>query len=299
MHGISAAIMLALLTAWPTISRAAGSASSVDTVTIEPDVVYGHKDGLALTCDVFRPEAGGHGGAILFMVSGGWYSSWRPPAEMQPIFTPFTAAGFTVVAVRHGSSPRYGITDAVSDVRRAVRFVRHHAQRFSVDPDRLGVLGMSAGGHLSLMLGTTGDEGDAAADDPVLTASDRVQAVCAWVAPTDLRPVAWSDPDHDPQYENFPALDMTQETAAAMSPLLAVTPDDAPALLVAGDQDTLVPIWHSEQIHAALEQAGVETKLVAIAGAGHGFGGGDMARAVKETVDWFTTHLAAEAAAAD
>lgn len=259
-------------------------------MAIEPDVVYGHKDGLAMTFDVYRPEQT-NGGTILFMVSGGWYSSWRPAEQMLPMFAPFTDAGFTVVAVRHGSSPRYGISDAVEDVRRAVRYVRHHADTLEIDPERLGALGMSAGGHLSLMLGTTSDAGDASASDPVLRASDRVQAVCAWVAPTDLRPVAWSDPDHEQQYENFPALDITQDVAASMSPLLAVSAGDAPALLIAGDQDTLVPIWHSEKIHAAFEEASVETSLLAIPGAGHGFAGDDMTRAVTATVDWFTEHL--------
>jgi acetyl esterase/lipase len=272
---------------------AAARGADAAEVAIQPDVVYGHKDGLAMTFDVYRPDES-NGGTILFMVSGGWFSSWRPPEQMLPMFAPFTDEGFTVIAVRHGSSPRYGISEAVGDVRRAVRYVRHHAADLKIDPERLGGLGMSAGGHLSLMLATTADEGDAAADDPVLKASDRVKAVCAWVAPTDLRPVAWSDPNHEKQYENFPGLDITQAVAAEMSPLLAVSADDSPALLIAGDQDTLVPIWHSEKILAAFEDAGVQTGLVTIEGAGHGFAGDDMARAFSETVGWFQTQLIAE-----
>ncbi len=272
---------------------AAARGADAAEVAIQPDVVYGHKDGLAMTFDVYRPDES-NGGTILFMVSGGWFSSWRPPEQMLPMFAPFTDEGFTVIAVRHGSSPRYGISEAVGDVRRAVRYVRHHAADLKVDPERLGGLGMSAGGHLSLMLATTADEGDAAADDPVLKASDRVKAVCAWVAPTDLRPVAWSDPNHEKQYENFPGLDITQAVAAEMSPLLAVSADDSPALLIAGDQDTLVPIWHSEKILTAFESVGVPTGLVTIEGAGHGFAGDDMARAVSETVGWFQTQLIAE-----
>jgi len=272
---------------------AAARGADAAEVAIQPDVVYGHKDGLAMTFDVYRADES-NGGTILFMVSGGWFSSWRPPEQMLPMFAPFTDEGFTVIAVRHGSSPRYGISEAVGDVRRAVRYVRHHAADLKVDPERLGALGMSAGGHLSLMLATTADEGDAAADDPVLKASDRVKAVCAWVAPTDLRPVAWSDPNHEKQYENFPGLDITQAVAAEMSPLLAVSADDSPALLIAGDQDTLVPIWHSEKILTAFESVGVPTGLVTIEGAGHGFAGDDMARAVSETVGWFQTQLIAE-----
>ena len=71
--------------------------------------------------------------------------------------------GFTVFAVRHGSSPLFKVPDAVDDVRRATRYIKANAREWGVDPDRLGVFGGSAGGHLSLMLGTTGDAGDPSA----------------------------------------------------------------------------------------------------------------------------------------
>jgi acetyl esterase/lipase len=268
-------------------------AAAQSPVKIEADVVYGHKDGLALTCDVYRPAAEADGPALLFMVSGGWYSAWRPAEQALPMFAPLVERGFTVFAVRHGSSPRYGIVDAVADVRRCVRFVRHHAERFGIDPDRIGVYGMSAGGHLSLMLGTTGDDGDASAADPLDRVGSRVQAVCAFVAPTDLRPMAWSDPKHHTQYDRFPALDITQDVATAMSPLLAASADDAPTLLIAGDKDELVPIWHSERMHAALTDTGATVKFVPVRGAGHAIGGKDLVTAVAEMVAFFETHLAA------
>src|SRR6056297_214719 len=89
------------------------------SVQIQADVVYGHKDGLALTMDVFQPETEPNGAAILFMVSGGWFSRWSPPATMQSLFQPYLDRGYTMMAVRHGSSPRYSIPEVVSDVRRA------------------------------------------------------------------------------------------------------------------------------------------------------------------------------------
>lgn len=99
---------------------------------IEADVVYGHKDGLAMTLDVYRPQEV-NGAAILFMVSGGWHSRWAPPERSRSLFEPYLAKGYVVMAVRHGSSPRYSIPEAVSDVRRAVRFVRRNAGRFGID----------------------------------------------------------------------------------------------------------------------------------------------------------------------
>lgn len=265
---------------------------AADDVQIIPDVVYGHKLGMALTCDVFQPAAKANGAGVLFMVSGGWYSTWQPPEKARAGFQPLLDNGFTVFAVRHGSSPKFGIPDAVADVRLAVRFIRTHAARWGVDPQRLGVYGYSAGGHLSLMLGTASDSGDPKAADPVLHASDRVQAVVAVVAPTDLRIMVWKAPDHLPAYDRFPALDLDVKTAAEVSPLLHVSADDPPTLLIAGDKDDLVPIKHSRDIQAAFQAQGVTSQLVEIAGAGHGFGGEDARRAMGELVAWFEKHLA-------
>jgi acetyl esterase/lipase len=262
-------------------------------VEITPDVVYGHKHGLATTFDVFTP-AETNGAGVLFMVSGGWYSRWEPPEKAAPMFAPLTDAGFTVFAVRHGSSPKFTIPEAVEDVRRSVRYIRHHAERFGVDPDRLGVYGFSAGGHLSLLLGTASDEGDDKAEDPVLKESSRVQAVVAFVAPTDLQIMVWAAPDHLPAYDRFPALDLALEQAKLHSPLEHVTPDDPPTLLVVGAKDELVPMSHSEKIHKALQEQNVPTGLVVFDEAGHGFGEEDTQRAMSEMVKWFQTHLAEE-----
>jgi acetyl esterase/lipase len=142
------------------------------------DVVYGHKDGLALTFDVFRPTEEANGAGGLFMVSGGWRSSWSPPQRAVGRFRPLLNKGFTVFAVRHGSSPKYNIPEVVADVRRSVRFIRLHAADYKVDPDRLGVYGGSAGGHLSLVLGTTSDDGKSDAGN-------------AWNAPVTVWLLSW------------------------------------------------------------------------------------------------------------
>jgi acetyl esterase/lipase len=228
------------------------------------------------------------------MVSGGWYSGWTPPDRAQAAFAPLTSKGFTVFAVRHGSSPRYGIPDAVADVRRSVRFIRMNAKDYGVDPNRLGVYGMSAGGHLSLMLGTASDEGKADDKDPVLRVSDRVQAVVAFVAPTDLTIMVKEAPNRLPAYSRFPALDLDMSGAKLHSPLVLVTADDAPTLLLAGAKDDLVPIDHSRNIRTAFDQEKVANKLVEYPDAGHGFGPDDMKRAAAEMVAWFETHLAAK-----
>ncbi len=261
-------------------------------VQITPDVVYGHKFGLALTFDVYTPTENANGAGVLFMVSGGWFSFWGPPEKALERFKPLTDKGFTVFAVRHGSSPKFSIPEAVADVRRSVRFVRLNADRFKVDADRLGVYGASAGGHLSLVLGTASDNGDPTAKDPVLKVSDRVAAVVAWVAPTDLTIMVWAAPDHLPAYDRFPALELDLDKAKLYSPLHHVTADDAPTLLIVGDKDTLVPMKHSQEIQAKFETTNVASQLIVLEGAGHGFRGKHADRAVKELVVWFEKQLA-------
>jgi len=113
------------------------------------------------------------------------------------------------------------------------------------------------------------------------------------VAPTDLRIMAKDAPDRLPAYARFPALDIDANTAKSDSPLLYVTSDDAPTLLLAGDKDDLVPVEHSRKIQAAFEQANVKSQLVEFKGAGHGFQGEDAKKSTADMVAWFVTHLAA------
>jgi acetyl esterase/lipase len=258
---------------------------------METDVVYGHKDGLALTFDVFYPEQEAHGAAVLFLVSGGWYSRWSPPEATRAFLRPYLDRGYTVMAIRHGSSPRYGIPDAVADVRRAVRFIRQEAERFNIDPTRMAALGMSAGGHLALMLATTGDDGQPSADDPLAAVSSRLKTVVALVPPTDLRHLVWDAPDCDPVYRQFPALDLSPERAAQNSPLLEVSPDDAPALVIMGGQDKLVPPEHGEWIQQAFQKHEVPSRLLILENSGHGLEGEDRERAMRTVLEWLDGHL--------
>ncbi|MCY3623106.1 MAG: alpha/beta hydrolase [Gammaproteobacteria bacterium] len=255
-------------------------------VAITPDVVYGHKDGMALVYDVFQPEDA-NGASVLFMVSGGWFSGWAPPERRQRQFGYLLDAGFTVFTVQHGSAPRFKVPDAVADVRRAVRHVRLNAERFGIDPDRLGVMGGSAGGHLALMLGLASDQGEATAVDPVARVSNRVQAVVAYYPPVDISESAGPN-------ERFPALDFDPALAADVSPINFVSDDDPPVLMIHGDEDRLVPLSNSERMGEALDGVGVVNKVVVLAGAGHGFRGANRDRARDETLSFLTARLVTE-----
>ncbi|MCO6044236.1 alpha/beta hydrolase [Aeoliella sp. ICT_H6.2] len=293
MNGRSTLVALALFVSIAT--QAMGEQATAPA--IEPDVVYGHKDGLAMTMDVFRPEGESNQAAILFMVSGGWYSRWAPPEQTRNFLAFYLKEGYTVFAVRHGSSPKYTIPEAVSDVRRAVRFVRQNAERFDIDPNRIGVTGMSAGGHLSLMLGTTGEDGQDDAADPLLKTSSRVQAVVALVPPTDLRVIVWDSSEGQSEYHSFPALNLPMDKAEEFSPLVQVTPDDAPSLVMMGGEDKLVPAVHGTWIDKAMTKAKVPHQLKIVPDVGHNLitatNAAEMQRAM---LDWFDKYLLEESA---
>jgi acetyl esterase/lipase len=255
-------------------------ASAADAVKIDADVVYGHKDGLALTFDVIRPEKS-NGAGVLWIQSGGWYSGWSDPKGFLKSGKHFLDRGFTLFIVRHGSSPRYAVPDAIADVKLAARVIRAKARDFSVDPDRLGVIGGSAGGHLSLMLSTSSDE------------AGRVAAVVALFPPTDLRGWVNDPPEVIRKIPSLkPSLTFDAKKEPDCSPLLKVTAKSAPTLFIHGDKDELVPISHSKNMLAALEKEKVPAKLLVVEGAGHGFNGKQNDELVNPAIlHWFETHL--------
>jgi acetyl esterase/lipase len=277
--------------------------------TRKEDVIYGRKYGTALTMDVFTPTEKPNGAAIVTIISGGFFSSHD---AISPIFLkPFLDRGYTVFAVVHGSQPRYTIPEIVDDLNRSIRFIRHHAKDYGIDPERIGVTGASAGGHLSLMLGTAGSVGDPNAKDPVDRESSRVAAVACFFPPTDFLNFGTSGKelirakDHaaafraafdyrvlDPQTMLWvPVTDQSKliEITKSISPALHVTADDAPTLIYHGDADPLVPVQQSQLIIDKFKEVGVPAKLVVKPKAGHGWLG--MVGDISAFADWFDTYL--------
>ena len=274
------------------------------------DVIYGRKFGTALTMDVFTPKknANGHRRRSWSSAAG---SSRRTRRSIRPSSGRFLDRGYTVFAVVHGSQPRYTVPEIVQDMNRAVRFIRHHAKDYGIDPDRIGVYGGSAGGHLSLMQGTAGDAGNPKAKDPVDRESSRVQAVACFFPPTDF--LNYGKPGkgmiHATDISRLPGRRSTSTSSTRQTMLWCrsptrraapgdrpadladhhVTPDDPPTLIIHGDADKLVPIQQSELMVEKLKKAGVEAKLVVKKGAGHGWAG--MDKDMAQFADWFDAHL--------
>jgi acetyl esterase/lipase len=278
------------------------------------DVIYGRKFGMALTMDVFTPNSDANGAAVLFVVSGGWVSDNQPlnGALLGPFVSEPLKRGYTVFAVFHGSQPRFTIPEAVADLNRAVRFIRAHSRDYGIDPNRIGITGGSAGGHLSLMQGTAGDSGNPKSSDPVERQSSRVQAVACLFPPTDFlnyggkdryafgsgellmafRPAA-DVRELDPQTLRLerPTDEKKQhELAAQISPITHVSADDPPTLIVHGDADKLVPIQQAEAIIARFKQVGVKAELITRPDRGHDLNGID--KDIAAMTDWFDKNLA-------
>jgi len=266
------------------------------------DVIYLKQGGCAYTMDVFTPAKSNHK-AIIWMVSGGWFSSHN---DINPLLAgPFTAKGFTVFEVVHGSQPKFTIPEIIPMVRRAVRFVRANAATYDIAPNAIGVSGASAGGHLSLEIAGFGDDGDPNAKDPVDKVSSKADAVVAFFPPTDFE--NWGDTGKTPFHMAnmkifFPAFGITDQTPEAdaqklahlLSPVQLVKAGFPPTLIVHGDKDQLVPVQQAHLIDDAFAKAGVTHKLVIVPGGGHDamtlLGGAGAA------LDWFQTHLPATGA---
>lgn len=241
------------------------------------DVIYRRKHGVALTLDVFKP-AKPTGVGVLWMVSGGWFSSHD--SINMGFVKPFLDRGLTVFAVVHGSQPKYAVSEILWDIDRATRFVRFHAKEYGVDPDRLGIAGGSAGGHLSLMQGARGTEGDPQAKDPVDRVSSRIQAVACFYPPTDF--LNYGKPGENALLgvlQPFrPAFGTSAQDRAELEPILKpispyylLTKEMPPTLIIHGDADTLVPIQQAKLVMTKLEELGVPHRLVVREGKGHGW----------------------------
>lgn len=212
-------------------------------------------------------------------------------------------AGYTVFAVNHRQTPRFAYPAPVEDVQRAVRFVRHNAQRFGIDPARLGGIGGSSGGHLVGLVAMLAAPGLAEDADRVNREPATLQCVVLRASPSDLKTmigtsgiataavVAFVDRLPTPNADD-------QKIYRAASPISHVAASSPPVLLAHGDADDTVPFQQSIAMEAALRGANVPVKLVRIAGGAHGstFSTNATPHAqfpemLRESVEWFDRYL--------
>ena len=261
-------------------------------VTIANDVAYAKAGPAELKLDMARPAEGdGPFPAILVIHGGGWHAGDKK--DNRPALAELARRGYVAISPQYRFAPKDLFPAQVHDVKAAVRWLRAHKEEYKIDPDHIGATGFSAGGHLSLMLGVTGPGDGLEGDVPTNAPSSKVQAVVNYFGPTDL---AASDlPDVTrPILKEF--LGETPGLAAKASPLTYVSPGDAPILTFQGTKDPLVPYSQAEKLAEAMTKAGVGGRVEILVGAGHGWGGAEMARTFDETVAFFDKHLKAKPA---
>ena len=220
----------------------------LNAAKVDRNVVFGMYSGLALLMDVYYPE-NPNGYGIIHISGSGWTRPLSLDAGMlnhsghvEIEGEMFVEAGYTLFSVNHRAVPRFSYPTAVEDVQRAVRFIRYHAEKYKINPDRIGAVGGSSGGHLVCMLGVLDGNEVLADDTPVNRMSAKVQCVIARAARTSF--VHGPIPDfflgvREKEIKN--PLSAEYKIAYEASPIFHVTADDPPFLLVHGDKDEVVP----------------------------------------------------------
>ena len=262
------------------------------------DVVYGEVHGTGLLMDVFTPKGEANGLGIIDVVSGAYYSDRRKIRDhiLAQVYSIFCSRGYTVFAVRPGSRTRYTAPEMEAHVKIGIRYVKQHAAEYKIDPDRLGLTGASAGGHLATLTAVTPEEGNPDADSPLLRQNTHVKAAAIFFPPTDFL-------DWDGKPADFKTLgdllflggakghseEEIKERAGQISPARLVKGPAVPFLLIHGDADPLVPLQQSQKMVAALKAAGGSAELIVKKGGGHPWM--TLPEEVKIMADWFDQHL--------
>lgn len=272
------------------------------------DVIYCRKLGVCLTMDVFTPKEHANGAGVVAVISGGWVSRHADLESGKIFAAELLRRGYTVFAVLHGSQPKFNILEAVEDMHKAIRFIRHNAKSYGIDPNRIGITGASAGCHLALMMAVEGNDGDPNAKDPVNRESSKVEAVAGFFPPVDFFNYGGEGKSAEPLIKvgpfapafDFRERDLTnnwkpvsderrKEILKQLSPIYHVTPQTPPTLLIHGDLDFLVPIQQSKIMIEKLKANKVPCDLIVHKGGSHGWNGID--KDVVKLADWFDKYL--------
>ena len=288
----------------------AGSSGAADLkppldVTILPNIPYSTAGGEKLMMDIAMPKTGGPYPCVIGLHGGAWKMGSRKDLSVptpdidigapskKSVIEVAAGQGFVVASVSYRLAPKHKFPAQIQDVKTAVRFLRANADRFHIDPTRIGAFGFSAGGHLAALLATT-DKDPELDGTEYLEQSSRVSAVVDYFGPADLS--LYADTPGVEKAFFIPFMGATYRDRPSLykkaSPVDHVSKDDPPFLIIHGTADLVVPIIHSERLHAKLTGAGVESRLLPVAGKGHGWGGEAGLETFRESVTFLTERLA-------
>ena len=268
--------MIYIITSLLAISFGFGTEYRFETNKTNPskyqiDVIYGHKDGMALTYDIIKPRKP-NGSAVICMVSFRWKSKWMHPEMVllptnpwTPILKNLLKEGFQLYLVRHGSSPKYNIPECAKDVREAAVHIKENAKKNNIDHNKIFAMGISAGAHLSLLLAT----------DP----NPIVSGCIGLCPPTIMRDVQQFK-------DNEPAFDYDASLNESMSPALRINKNTPPVLIFQGDKDTIVIPDHGYEFKKEMKKKERDIELIMIKDATHYFTKDQLKYIQIKTIRW-------------
>lgn len=257
------------------------------------DIVYSQPKGIDLLMDAALPESKRPTAAVIIVHGGGWVRGDRR-VDVRPLFKPLSDAGFAWFSISYRlvkDVTQFGV--AIEDVEAAVRYVKSHAAEFNIDPDRIALVGESAGGQLAAMAAIRG--GDAAS----------VKTVVAFYTPTDLVSLIQNSSFIPPEIRNSvvgtPWERFVMAGLAQLSPVENVRRNMPPFLFIHGTEDGLVPIGQSNDMCDRMRKAGASCEVYPVDGAGHGirwWTAAERNSADKKMISWLARELSTSAAPA-
>jgi acetyl esterase/lipase len=265
------------------------TAAQGQDVRFEAGIVFAEPAGEPLKLDMARPAKSNGPCPAVVCIHGGGFSGGRRE-DYDGFCRTLARHGYAVVTIDYRLSPKHRWPAHIHDCKAAIRWLRSHAVEFGIDPDRIGAMGSSAGGHLAQFLGVTNDVREFDGDAPPGSPSSKVSCVAAWAQASDFTREYGVWKDAALAFQGFLGADLTAETRklhVRASPLFWVTPNAAPTLLVHGTVDKDVLFIQSVWIYERLASAEVHVTLFPVDGGGHGLTGSHLEQAERATIRFF------------
>lgn len=283
------------------ICASVGLRAADELYIIEKDVTYGKGADVELKLDIVRPreESKEARPIIVFIHGGGWVGGKRQD------FTPFVMAaaqrGYVAATISYrltkekgaDGKPKHIFPAQIHDCKAAIRWIRANAAKYGADPDRIGVAGASAGGHLALLVGLADKNDKLEGKGGHEEVSSRVQAVVNIFGVTEFETIYQKTDNGKGLVETFlggKPEEVPQQYKAA-SPVTYITKDDPPVLTLHGAKDTLVPIQQAKILDHKMKAAGVRHEMIVFEEDGHGFGGVRMLKAMGDMFGFLDKEL--------
>ena len=288
--------MVFLLAGFGVASPALANPAEQDTppaeIIFEKNIEYSNPDGQHLQLNMARPKnAKGPLPCVVCIHGGGFRAGKRDGYD--GLIQNLARNGFAAVTVSYRLAPKYQFPAAVHDTKAAVRWVRANAAKYGIDPDRIGVTGGSAGGHLAQFLGVTPGVAEFEGDGGNSNVSSHVKCVVNVYGPSDFTKSYGKSVDAAEVLPLFLGGNLQTALPAHIrsSPLNWVTPNAAPTLCIHGTEDKYVAHEQAVWMIDRLKASGVEAQLLTLQGAGHGFKGKDAESADQALIAFFKKHL--------